>query len=336
MHPHYFTSVTRVAGLEERSFSVEPLARGRWATGQYVVGAVAGSSPLPYEIEVRSGRLVEVLQGDLVVGALGSRAATLQGVGSWEAVGDDLEIELLSVGGVIGRATSLSAFARQPVPMRYVGHVHVDGSPTSMRDVVDQPDGVAFTTPTVLVIGSSMDAGKTLAAKQIIRALKSRDRRVVAAKLTGVGRRRDVLAMGDAGADAIFDFTDAGLPSSVVPEQEYRSALRGLLGTIAEGEPDVLVAEAGASPLEPYNGEAAVEELGSCARCVVLCASDPYAVVGVISAFGRSPDLVSGRAASTTAGIALVERLTGLPTLNLLDPDARPPLLEILDRTLGS
>ena len=56
---------------------------------------------------------------------------------------------------------------------------------------------------------------------------------MVGAKLTGAGRYRDILAMQDAGADHIFDFVDAGLPSTVVPESEYRPALRNLLSRMA-------------------------------------------------------------------------------------------------------
>ena len=48
---------------------------------------------------------------------------------------------------------------------------------------------------------------------------------VIGTKLTGAGRYRDILAMQDAGADYIFDFVDAGLPSTVVSEREYRRAL---------------------------------------------------------------------------------------------------------------
>ncbi len=334
MAGHYFTSVTRRAGLGDRVFDVEPVARDEWATGQFVVGEVAGDSPLPHEIEVPSGRLVEVVIGDKVVGALGARAATLQGVGDWRAVGTDGRMEVLSIGGVIGRSTSVSPFGRRPIPLLYQGHVLIEGRAATMRDFVATREAERFSVPTVLIIGSSMDAGKTLAAKQIVRVLKSEDHRVAAAKLTGVGRFRDVMAMGDAGADAIFDFIDAGLPSTVVPADEYRPALRRLLAQVEESGPDVLVAEAGASPLEPYNGDVAVDELGGCARLVVLCASDPYAAVGVIEAFGSTPHLVSGRAASTTAGVELCEKLTGLPVMNLLDPDSRPRLVEMLGTRL--
>ena len=68
--------------------------------------------------------------------------------------------------------------------------------------------------------------------------------------------------MGDAGADAIFDFVDAGLPSTVCPTDVYRQAVRQLLSRMASTDVDVAVIEVGASPLEPYNGDVAVEESG--------------------------------------------------------------------------
>jgi hypothetical protein len=55
-----------------------------------------------------------------------------------------------------------------------------------------------------------------------------------------------------------------------------------------------------------------------------------YAVVGVQSAFGLRPDLVSGPAANTTAAVALVQRLAGVPALNLMDRAARPALRAML------
>ena len=45
-----------------------------------------------------------VLSGGVIVGALGTRAATLQIVGDWRDIGPDLEMESLSMAGVIVRA----------------------------------------------------------------------------------------------------------------------------------------------------------------------------------------------------------------------------------------
>lgn len=96
--------------------------------------------------------------------------------------------------------------------------------------------------------------------------------------------------------------------------------MRNLLARMADMEgADVLVAEVGASPLEPYNGSVAIEELGPNVRCTLLSATDPYAVTGMIGAFGNHPDLVTGLATSTQAGIELVEKLSGTTAVNILD-----------------
>ena len=184
--------------------------------------------------------------------------------------------------------------------------------------------------PVVLLIGTSMSAGKTTTGRIIVHELKRAGFNVAGAKLTGAGRYRDVLAFGDAGADTIIDFVDAGLPSTVVPPRRFARAMEHMLATIAARGADILVAEAGASPLEPYNGDTAVRMLGANVCCTVLCASDPYAVVGVREAFKIEPDIVTGPTANTQAGIDLVRKLTGLEALNLLDLDSIPRLLEIL------
>ena len=154
--------------------------------------------------------------------------------------------------------------------------------------------------------------------------------KVLGAKLTGAARYRDVLSYGDAGAAKVFDFVDVGLPSTVADPEHFRKRLYLLMQMIAAEKPDVVVAEAGASPLEPYNGKIAMDLLADQIIFNVLCASDPYAVLGVAKSFERQPDLVAGGAANTTAGIALVAKLTGLTAMNLLNKESQAPLLKQL------
>ena len=103
--------------------------------------------------------------------------------------------------------------------------------------------------------------------------------------------------------------------------------------SILTGE-HVIVAEAGASPLEPYNGGIAIEMLTGKTAFTLLCASDPYAVVGVREAFGLQPDLVGGPAASTSAGISLIRKLTGVPSVNVMDAGANAKMRSELERIL--
>lgn len=243
-------------------------------------------------------------------------------------------MQQLSAACVFGHCTSLSQWTHPLADLRYRGHATRDGRKLTMRGFVRVAER-DLAAPVVLIVGTSMDAGKTVAGKEIIRALKRRGLRVAGAKLTGVGRLQDILAFDDAGADYVTDFMEVGLPGTVVPAADYEQALRELLAMIATREPDVLVAEAGASPLEPYNGDVAMRLLADNVRATVLCASDPYAVVGVISAFGTRPDLIAGRATSTAAAIDLVEKLVSLPAINVLDPASGPKLASFLRERLS-
>jgi len=103
-----------------------------------------------------------------------------------------------------------------------------------------------------------------------------------------------------------------------------------LLSRIQSLHADIAVIEAGASPLEPYNSDLVVEAVKGHISLLVLSASDPYAVVGVQTAFGITPNLITGPATNTSAAIELVEKLSGINAMNLLDPASLPRLREIL------
>ena len=338
-------SLTRIADLDAQAFELQPTARSAWRTGDYVGGEVIDTRGRLHGIELSNGRLVEVMEGDVVIGALGYRAATLEAVGSWEAIEGDV-FEALTPAGLFGRITSKSPFLRPLMRLRYAGHALRSGRKLTMQGSLAPagaaptgaaPTGAAPTgaAPIVLVVGTSMSAGKTLSGRVIVHLLTQLGLRVVGAKLTGAARYRDVLSFGDAGAVAVYDFVDAGLPSTVCSEEDYQVALHYLMARIAAEEPDVIVAEAGASPLEPYNGKTAMTQLGARVRFQLLCAQDPYAVLGVQAAFARRPDLVAGGAANTCAGIDLVRQLTGLPALNLCDRRSWPQLELLLRQALA-
>jgi hypothetical protein len=338
MPPHHllFGSVTRISDLQSEPFEVEPLPRTAWATGDYVLADVEPVRTPLRRVELPNGRMADIAAGDRVVGTLGVRKATLEVVGDWRGVSADGRMHVLTSGQVFGWATSRSLLLPPLMAVTYHGHAMRGGAKLTMRAFAAKPPARTYDRPTVLLVGSSMSAGKTSAAKVIVRELTQNGRSVVGAKLTGAARYRDILTMGDAGAQRIFDFVDVGLPSTICPEDEYRTALGQLLSLIAGDGPDVVVAEAGASPLEPYNGDVVLETLGDRVRCMILCASDPYSVLGFMKAFDRVPDLITGIATTTSAGIELIEKLCGVTALNLLDRDSLGRLHAILERCLSA
>jgi hypothetical protein len=336
--PHYFfSSVTRCSDLAEAPFDVQALDRAHWATGDFVVGRITGERNHLYRCETRSGRMADMVRDDLIVGALGRRAATLEGVGDWRASGADGTLEALTSAGLLGRATSLSPSFPNLMQMQYLGHVTRRGGKVTMRDFVTPAAPAALDIPVILLIGTSMSSGKTTSGRLIIRALKYMGLDVIAAKLTGAARYRDILQFRDAGARQVLDFVDAGLPSTVCSEARYGEALELMLSRLAACRAQVLVAESGASPLEPYNGASVVRRLSGNVRFTVLCASDPYAVLGVQTAFGATlrASVVAGPAANTSAACDLVQRLCGLQSINLLDRRSYPVLCRLLKEALG-
>ena len=114
-----------------------------------------------------------------------------------------------------------------------------------------------------------------------------------------------------------------------------RQHLRKVLTLINQTDADVAVVEIGASPLEPYNGDIAIEEIQDNIKCTILCASEPYAVYGVMKSFNVKPTIVSGIATNTYAGIDLIKKLCNVTALNLIDPASLPALRGIFTERLG-
>jgi len=108
-----------------------------------------------------------------------------------------------------------------------------------------------------------------------------------------------------------------------------------LKSAISHANANVAIIEMGASPLEPYNGDLAIEAIRQHLKFSILCASDPYAVYGLIKAYNLTPDIVTGVATNTLAGCELVENLCNVRALNLTDQKTTPEFKRILSKSLG-
>jgi hypothetical protein len=330
----FITSIARIADFDRNSYDVRQLEQSLWESGDYVRTEVTGTRTELYAIESCTGEMLPVQPGDQVVGALGHREATLEGVGSYLDVRQG-KMNALTSAGLLGVFTSYSVLLPRPLSLHYRGHIVRNNHKITMKQFAIREKENSFAVPTILIIGTSMLAGKTVTGRRLCEVLSSAGLDVVGVKLTGAGRYRDIASFKRAGAAHVFDFVDAGLPSTVVPEQEFRAAIRPMLSRIDKLQPDYLVAETGASPLEPYNVAAAMQELGDNIVCIVLAASDPYAVIGVEKAFNVKPDLVTGPAANTSAAVALVRKLADLPAINIIDRDTLPEFTTFLGNKLG-
>ncbi|MDE3741968.1 hypothetical protein [Maribacter polysaccharolyticus] len=334
-HKYIFTSLTRITDLAERTFDLKKMDFGQWATGDYVVTEIVDPGSNTLLLELPNGRMRGVIGGEMVIGALGERFATLEATGTWKKVGEDLKMNVLTGAGLLGKLTSKSAFIPNMMEVLYKGHVVRNDSKLTMQGFIEPIVDIPFNTPVVLFVGTSMSAGKTTSARIVTNLFKLAGYKVVGAKLTGAGRYKDILAIKDVGADVVMDFVDAGLPSSIYPKEKYKEILKHLLSRIALQKADVAIIEIGASPLEPYNGDCAIEAIRDHVRCTILAASDPYAVYGLMKAFDIVPDIVTGIASNTLAGIEMVEKLCKVKALNLIDASTTGALKNLLSKKTG-
>lgn len=306
------------------------LAREIVAREGYVVAArVRGAKTVYNQLEDVHGRMVSLHDGDVIAGVLGQRNA-LQGYSGFVpdaiAVGDRLQ--LLNLGGVIGRCTSENPALGRPFDVEVLGGVLVfpefesrAGVPAHIGMNAIPLDPAALSAcPVVLVAGTCMNCGKTTAACQLIRELALRGKAVGGCKLTGVSLRRDALQMLDYGARWAVTFTDAGIVSTT-PDTAVAVA-RALLAHLGRAGAEVIVAELGDGILGEY-GVAQIladREVTSRAAAVVLAANDPVGTWGAQQLlrenFGLDIDAVTGPTTDNLVGTRYVEAQLGLAAVN--------------------
>ncbi|MGI8819261.1 MAG: hypothetical protein ACR2ID_00060 [Chthoniobacterales bacterium] len=295
--------------------------------GAVIAGRVRGEKTVYNQLEDVHGRLSVLHDGDVIVGALGHRNA-LQGyegvMPKTVQVGDALN--LLNVGGVIGQAVSGSPDVGGPFEVEVLGQVLLFpefgsriGQPATIESAAVQGRPDAQPVPVVYIAGTCMNAGKTHAACALVRRLSQEGYKVGGAKLTGVSLQRDILSMRDYGADAVLDFTDAGV-ACTGPDTSGRLA-RIILSELAARGVDLIIAETGDGIMGEYGVQTILQdaELQSWGKVHVLCANDPVGVAGAVThfrdAFGLSVDVVTGPATDNRVGTRFVESL-GLPAVN--------------------
>ena len=132
-------SLARISDLETNPFDCEPVRRNLWRRGDYVLGEITIARGGFSEIELCNGRMARAVNGDVILGALGVRHATLEVVGSFEGVEKDGRMDLLGAAGLLGRATSVSGLLPPLIRVDYRGHAMRDGKTLNMADFAKQP-----------------------------------------------------------------------------------------------------------------------------------------------------------------------------------------------------
>ncbi|MEO8199073.1 MAG: hypothetical protein ABI679_00995 [Gemmatimonadota bacterium] len=282
-------------------------------------------------VEDLAGRMVSLRAGDVLAGTLGSRRA-LRGYAG--IVPDHIEvgdtIEVLNLGGILGRCTSINPDIGPPFKAQVLGAVlsfpdlgDRVGRPAHIRDhAVPLATSLDMPIPVIYVAGTCMNSGKTVAATELVRGLSRAGRRVAAAKLTGVSLMRDALSMQDAGAIAALTFNDAGIASTqagmTVP------VAKGIFNRLALSKPDVIVAELGDGILGEYGVQDILRdpELTAVGAAYVMAAPDPVGCWGSVElmtrAFSLPVTVLTGPATDNEVGRDYIRHSLHIPAHNAL------------------
>ncbi len=335
IRPHKITSVVNRLDLgPEVTYS----RRVDAVSGQVLVVRALEEKRVYDQVELTTGRMAHVGKGDVLVGALGRRDALRGFVGRIPAqikAGDT--IHLLNLGGVLGEAVSENRDVGHSLRVEVLGMATRDGEGVNIADAAIADNGKGARIPPLIVVsGTCMNSGKTVAACEIIAGLTQRGYAVGGAKLTGVAAVRDPLNMQDHGALEVLTFQDCGLPSTAGIEDlapVAKRILRALDGEAGQ-ELDVVVAEMGDGIIGQYGVDTILRdpEFKGWISAHVLAANDLVAAWGGVRWMRENDlvlDVIAGPATDNQVGMRYVREELGVGASNArTDPDGFVTLVE--------
>lgn len=258
--------------------------------GTVVAGRILNAKTVYNELEDYHGRMRLAMPGDIVAGVLGHRNALSGYVGEVPAsveVGDIINI--LNLGGVMGKCTSYNPAVGSPFDVEVLGsvmHYPEFGERVARPVVIEQSPELQDKTlpdhlpPIAVMVGSAMNSGKTTANCELLRQFKRKGLKVAAAKCTGVSLQRDVLEMRDFGASMIQSFMHLGVITT--SQNDSADVTRAIIRRLAADKPDAILLEFGDGLLGTYGVAEILRDVGIHAvlSAVMLCASDPVSAWG--------------------------------------------------------
>jgi len=322
------SSTTKNLAIKQQAFITHDIvAKAGWV----VAVKVLSDKAVYNHFENVEGRMTRLKPGDVIAGVLGHRSALRGYVGVVpEQISPGDVLQVLNLGGVIGRCTSYAPDVGKPFDVEVLGAIlefpylgqRVGVPATIVEHAIEEADVIEESAPLIIVVGTCMDSGKTLAACEIIHRLTHKGKKIAAGKLTGVALQRDVLGMLDHGAIEALSFVDAGVVST--DETTAPLAARRIIKRLNQAAPDAIVLELGDGLLGEYGVQALLntQDLVAQVRSVVLCASDPVGAWGGVRLLRDehqlTPDVITGPTTDNDVGGLFIRSCLKVPTVNAL------------------
>jgi hypothetical protein len=255
-------------------------------------------------LENQSGRLHILNDGSRAVFVFGNRYAP----DHYEGFVPDSpvsEVDMLARSGVVGQVTKKNALLKDPTRIRILGYVCDDqGEVVNTRNhpmiASTRERSVGKRARMVLIVGTSMNSGKSMTAAACCWALATMGYQVRASKLTGTASLKDILHMNDCGASIYNDFTQLGYPSTyMLSTEELLSIFNTIDLKYGNNPKNFWVVELADGILQRETALLlSMEKVKSRIHRLIFCAGDALGCIGGIEIlkerYGLVPDAVSG------------------------------------------
>ncbi len=294
--------------------------------GDVVVVKALSESVTYGNLELPNGRLAKINRGDILIGVLGRRRALKGFVGDVpESVKTGDKLNLLNMGGVIGVCKGHHSSFSDAIEVEVLGIAADFGFETEDQkpkilnigdNALKPTNHLNASAPIVIVAGTCMNSGKTVAATEIVKQAHHAGLKVAGAKMSGVAALRDTLNMQDSGASWTASFLDCGLPSTV-DYGDLSPVAKAILNHLNSFQPDLIVVELGDGIVGGYAVDSVLKdaEIKSAMQSFVFCANDYVGVVGgitVLKNFGITIDVIAGSVTDSQMGEDFVQSEFGL------------------------
>ena len=284
-------------------------------------------------LENKEGRIHVVNDGSKAVFVFGNRYAPdyYEGTVPEEPVD---RVDLLARSGLVGIAQCKNSNIKDPTRVRLLGYVCDEaGKVLNTRDFPlirpKKREKGPRRARMVLVVGTSMNSGKSMAAAAACWALSTAGHTVRASKVTGTASLKDILLMEDSGASPVADFTYLGYPSTyLLAEDELLRIFNQLDLKYANNPKNYWVVEIADGLLQRETAMLLEsDDVRSRIHRLIFCASDAFGAIGGLRVlrdhFDLTPDAVSGVCSSSPLSLRELETFTDTPVFNNIQRDLK-------------
>lgn len=235
------------------------------------------------------------------------------------------QIDLVARSGVVGSVSNKNEKINEPTKIKYLGHVYNRGktriNTLDFSKLTRKKTRKKTKPKMILVVGSSMNSGKTMTAVGCCWSLATMGHKVIGSKIAGTASLKDILKMQDSGANIVYDFTYLGYPSTYMLDQEDLHSIFEKIDSQCNGTHSFWVVEIADGILQRETSILLKSDfLRERIHKFIYATTDAMGAIGGIKIlkerFDLTPDALSGIFSSSPLAVREFSEYSQIPVFN--------------------